>query len=55
MVQKLEKVQNRREMISIDLKKYAQKPENEFLIPTKELQKEQLNIFKKEINVLNTK
>ena len=31
-------------MNSIDLKNYARKQENEHLIPTKGLQKEQLNI-----------
>ena len=42
-------------MISIDLKNYARKQENEHLIPTKGLQREPLNILEKGINVLCTK
>ena len=54
-LQKLEKFQNRRKMISIDLKNYTRKQENEHLIPTKELQKEQLNVLEKGINVVQNK
>ena len=53
--QRLEKFRNRRKMISLDLKNYARKPENKHLIPTKGLQKEQLNILEKGANVLCTK
>ena len=49
------KVRNQQKMISIDFKNCARKQENEHLIPTKGLQKEQLDIKEKGINVLCTK
>ena len=53
--QKIQKFPNQRKMISIDLKNYAGKQENEHLIPIKGLQREQLNILEKRINVLCNK
>ena len=47
--QKLEKFRNRQKMISIDMKNYVPKQENERLIQTKGLRKEQLNILGKGI------
>ena len=44
----LRKVSKPTKNVLIDLKNYARKQENELLILTKELQKEQLNILKKE-------
>ena len=40
---------------SIDLKNYGWKEENELLIPTRGLQRKQLNILETGINVLCTK
>ena len=45
--QKLERFRDQQRMMLIDLKNYARKQGKEHLIPTKGLQKEQENIFRK--------